>query len=447
VKWAALAFVLGGTIALARWLRSNSRELPKIGVVIGLLPFLLGPLHLYMAIVSWAEWPGYVHGIEFSVLDACALALLFALPHSRYKMPFRICMVIYFLAALFSVLQSDVPMASLFYCWQLLRMYFIFYVVTKACYVSGFTVNVLKGMAAGLIFEAFVAVWERFVLGNIQASGTEGHQNTLGLISHLIAFPFFGLLLTRRTGWLPLAVVVAAVVIEIATTSRATLGLAGLGYLMLFLASANREWTKRKATIMLAASVFAVTITPLAVLSFNSRFALEKAQGLDSDYDERLAFETAASMILEDHPLGVGVNQYVIVANVYGYNARAGVAPVAGSLAAHVHNVYKLVSAESGYYGLVAFLTLLFRGFYVAASCGLRNRQDQRGDLSLGVAVGFFVFYLHCKYEWVFVTFDLQYVYAIELGFIAAISQQVASSRTTTGPLWSVSKVESPKLR
>ena len=47
VRWAASAFVLGGTIALAGWLRSNSRELLKIGVAIGLLPFLLGPLHLY----------------------------------------------------------------------------------------------------------------------------------------------------------------------------------------------------------------------------------------------------------------------------------------------------------------------------------------------------------------------------------------------------------------
>ena len=361
MKWAALAFLLGAAIALGGWLRSNPRELPNMGVVMGFLPFIIGPLHFYMAIVSWSEWPGYVKGIEFSVLDACGLSLFIALPRTHHKTPFRISMAIYFIATLFSVLQSAVPMASLFYCWQLLRVYFTFYVVARACLIRYFTLNVLKGLAAGLILQAFVAVFERLILGDVQASGTEGHQNTLGLISHLIVFPMFALFLAKKTGWLPMVTVLAGVVVEIATTSRATLGLAVLGYLVLFLASALREWTRRKTMIICVASVLAVAVSPLAVLSFNSRFAGE--MGLNSDYDERAAFEKAASMMLEDHPLGVGVNEYVVAANTYGYNNRAGVIPVATSLGANVHDVYKLVAAESGYFGLGAFLILFSYSF------------------------------------------------------------------------------------
>jgi hypothetical protein len=446
VKWAALAFLLGAAIALAGWLRSNPRELPNMGVVMGFLPFIIGPLHFYMAIVSWSEWPGYVKGIEFSVLDACALSLFIALPRRHHKTPFRIPMAIYFIASLFSVLQSAAPMASLFYCWQLLRVYCTFYVVARACLIQYFTLNVLKGLAAGLILEAFVAAFERFILGDVQASGTEAHQNTLGLISHLIVFPMFALLLAKKTGWLPMVTVLAAVVVEIATTSRATLGLAVLGYLVLFLASALREWTRRKTMIICVASVLAVAMSPLVILSFNSRFAAET--GLNPDYDERAAFEKAASMMLEDHPLGVGVNEYVVAVNTYGYNNRAGVVPVASSLGANVHNVYKLVAAESGYFGLSAFLILLSYSFYVAISCGWRcAARDQRGDLLLGIATGFIVFCLHCRYEWVFVTFQLQYVYAIDLGLVAGISQQLGYwQRKDAFPARGVVEISRPGL-
>jgi hypothetical protein len=43
------------------------------------------------------------------------------------------------------------------------------------------------------------------------------------------------------------------------------------------------------------------------------------------------------------------------------------------------------------------------------------------------------VFYFHCQYEWVFVTFELQYLYAIELGLVAGISQQLARKGRRTG--------------
>ena len=130
---------------------------------------------------------------------------------------------------------------------------------------------------------------------------------------------------------------------------------------------------------------------------------------------------------------------YVLAANTYGYSTRAGVIPSFGSLSANVHDVYKLVAAESGYPGLISFLLLLFSGFYLAASRGWRHRGDPRGDLLLGIAVAFLVFDFHCQYEWVFVTFELQYLYAIELGLVAGISQQLARKGRQTGAIVRIS--------
>ena len=69
MKWAALAIALAVILPLSDWLRRNPRETPKIWMLVGFLPFGIGAFHLYMAIISWAEWPGHVKGLELSILD------------------------------------------------------------------------------------------------------------------------------------------------------------------------------------------------------------------------------------------------------------------------------------------------------------------------------------------------------------------------------------------
>jgi len=132
VKWAALAIALGAIAPVASWLRHNPHQAPKIWILMGFLPFAVGPFHLYMAAISWAEWPGYVKGVELSILDILALALYFSLPHGGSAIPFRTSMALYFLAVLLSAFQSPVPVAALFYPWQLARMFLVYAVVAKA---------------------------------------------------------------------------------------------------------------------------------------------------------------------------------------------------------------------------------------------------------------------------------------------------------------------------
>ena len=61
----------------------------------------------------------------------------------------------------------------------------------------------------------------------------------------------------------------------------------------------------------------------------------------------------AAKMIIADHPLGVGPNQYLLVANIGGYSSRAGVAWNAANRSAPVHNSYYFITAELGFVGLI----------------------------------------------------------------------------------------------
>jgi O-antigen ligase len=421
LKWLGLVILLLTTIALSAWVRRNPQATPKIMIVVGFLPFGMIPFHLFMAVISWPDWPGHVKGIEFSVLDALALALYLGLPRRGDNLPFRASMACYFFAVVFSVFQAAVPMAAAFYVWQLARMFLVFAAVSRACTDPGAADGLLTGMAAGLCMEAGVAVWGRFAMGVLQGGGTAGHQNLLGLMSHFIAFPFFAMLLSGKRGWVPAAAMLAGVTVEVLTTSRATIGLAVFSYAAMFMISALRRWTGRKALVLLVAVGVLAAVTPVVLSSFDRRFAVEG----QSDYDERAAFLAAASMMLSDHPLGVGPNSYVPAANVEGYNARAGVALSAGSLSAHVHNVYWLVAAETGYFGLATYLFVLFVPLAAAFGCGWRARGDQRGDLLLGIGVALLTVYIHSCFEWIFITFEAQYMFVMEVGLMVGVARQL----------------------
>src|SRR5258708_24919325 len=111
-------------------------------------------------------------------------------------------------------------------------------------------------------------------------------------------------------------------------------------------------------------------------------------------------------MMVGDHPMGVGANHYVIVANTEGYSDRAGVIPTSGSRGANVHNVYWLVLAETGYVGIAAFLLLLAQPLFMAFRTAWSHRRDWRGDVLLGLGVALLAVYVHSLLEWAFLTFQ-----------------------------------------
>ena len=102
---------------------------------------------------------------------------------------------------------------------------------------------------------------------------------------------------------------------------------------------------------------------------------------------------------------------------------RAGVAWISGGVP--VHNAYWLVAAETGYLGIITFVIMLLRPLAVAFLCGWRNRRDQRGDLLLGLGVALLLVYVHSFYEFVFITSEVQYMFAVTAGMVAGLAQQL----------------------
>jgi O-Antigen ligase len=416
-----LIITLAAIVPLSWWLRRNPHETPKIWILMGFLPFVLVPLHLYVAVISWPEWQGFIQGAEFSVLDALALALYLSLPGGPRPLPFRLSMALYFFAVLLATLQARAPLAAIFYPCQLARMFLVYAAVTRGVGADPRVAPALmKGMAAGLVMEAGIAIWQRFGLGVLQVDGTFPAQNQLGLVSHFVVFPFFALLLTGPRGWLPPAVVLAGMVIEALTTSRAALGIGGLGFATVFLLSAARLWTSRKILVLMLGGAMIAILVPPVLSSFEQRESVNSTAG--SDY-ERDALLRAAAMIFSEYPLGIGPNHFLITANIEGYNQKAGVPP--NSRTSIVHNVYWLGAVETGYLGLVTFVLLLLQPLRIAFLCSWRYRGDKRGDFCLGLGVALLTVYIHCFFEWVFVDFQTQYMFALNVGLVAGLAQQL----------------------
>jgi O-antigen ligase len=423
VKWVGLFLVLAAIVPVSRWVRQNPSEAPKLWMLMGFLPFALSFVHLNMALISWLNWPGYVKGAEFSVLDGLAIALYLSLPRSRHPLPFRFSMALYLFATVLSAVQAAEPTAALFYTWQVARVFLVYATVARGSSVDPrVPFAILKGMAAALIVEVVVAAWQRFGEGMLQAPGTVYHQNLLGMMTHFVALPIFALLLSGPAGWMVIAAPIG-IVIDVLTVSRGVLGFALVGFVTILILSILRKWTARKRTVLALAALSALLLSPVAISSFENRLSNQAA--IASSDDERAIFERAARMMLSDNPLGQGANHYVMAANLKGYNQRAGVPTDTSNEGANVHNVYYLIAAETGYPGLITFLLLLLRPMTVAFLCGWNSRGDQRGDLLIGLGAGLLIVYIHSLFEWIFVFLETQYLFALNIGLVAGLATQL----------------------
>jgi O-antigen ligase len=429
VKWLVLVSCLVLVVPISAWLRGNPGRSLKLWTLLGFLPFVVNYFHFYMAAYS-IEWGGYVKGAEVSVLDLIALSLYISLPAKQHPLAFRFSMVFYFVATVLSVLQALTPIQSLFYPWQLARMFLVYATVTKGCADPRVMWALMKGMAAALIMEAVVIVWQRFGLGLFITGGTLGHQNLLGLMSHLVTLPFFALLLTGKRGALPAAVVLAGVIIDVSTASRATIGLSAFGFAAIFVLSAIGNWTPRKARVLLIGVLAIAVLAPAAMLSLEKRFEVVPLGDDDSGYDERGAYKAAAAMMLSDHPMGIGANHFAVIGNVGHYYEKADVGAYALGRAGNVHNIYYLVAAETGYLGLIAFLIFLSAPLIVAFRCGWRNLSDERGSLLLGFGVALLTVYIHSWVEWSLATFSAEYLLVMTIGLVASNARQLGYWRS-----------------
>ena len=443
MKWVFLLLLLMMTPALASDFRRHPRHLLAAAFMIGLLPFVMSPLHLYVAPVSWPAWPGSVKGIEISLLDALAVAIIVATRPIKTPMMFKVALGVVVTALIISTLAAAQIWPSAFYGWQLLRAVLVYLAVARAsAQHSAFPIRVLLGMGLGLAIEAITAAMQ-YAGGTAQAGGNFGHQNLLGMASMFVALPAFALLLAGQRTALVIGLLGCEAVIVFAGGSRAAIGLFGIGLVVCMVLSVWHRSSGRKAVISAVAFLALAAAAPVMMLAIERRSDERRAASID----ERGRFIDAAQMIIADHPLGVGANNYVIVANLGGYSDRAGVPWNTSERAAPVHNFYYLFAAELGLLGFVGLVMLLAAIIVSGLRALKRVEWSERSELLVGVTAAAIVSSAHFAFEWVAMTFYIHYLLAINTGLLVALGaaqKRIAPWQQPKPHQWEKASVEQP---
>lgn len=424
MKWAILAGGILVALVAGRRLRSLEWTHPWIVGALGFLPFMA--LKRTSISVVFENYPrGDSMGLEVTLVDFMALVALMAIPARRAPFPYRIVVPLYAAVALGSLLLAPEPLLGFFSVWKLARMVLLMFALTRAFQDPQRPADWLKGIALGVGLAFFQAAMQRFVEGLGQSMGTFPHQNSMGMACNLLLPIVLSIILAGEGGVVAWITASCASIAVILSLSRGSLMMMLLGIVLTYLVSCVRHFSWRKNLIALGGLVVGAALLAVSFGSIARRF--ETAPEVSAIGRE--IYQDEASLMLHDHPLGVGINQWSWVSTHMGYGERAGLLPMdVGGIA---HHIYWLTLAELGYAGFVAFMLLLLAPLRHALPAVWRRKDDIRGDVLAGVCVGLLVTDIHGTLEWAWRQTQVGYLYWSVMALAWALARQLAPSRLT----------------
>lgn len=415
MRWVALVLIALSLPVFIAWLSQGGKRRDQALMAIGAMVFLTGDLQIDAALITWPQWHGTAKGIVISPMDMLALALIATRGSGADNLPFRVLLALYSLPILLSLAFASVPMASSFVFVQLLQMIVLFVAIAGELGRPAALRSLLVGLSIGLMIQAGYVIQQKLT-GVVQATGTMGHQNLLGMMVELAILPLIAAVLNGEKHKLIYTGIVAGLIVVAGGGSRGAMGIIGAGILLLTILELARRITPRKIKILGLGALALAVFVPLGLATLENRFG---DSSLVTEEEQRAAFERAARAIAADYPFGVGANLYVPVANTQGYADNAGVAWIEANRSAPVHNAYLLARAETGWAGQVTLLALLLVPAIVGVRFAFANRRGRAEGIALGSAMAIVAIAIHSNYEFAWHVRQPQMLFFLNLAVIA----------------------------
>ena len=422
MRYVALAVILLSLPLFVAWLQSGQRNRDIAMTLLGAFVFAGGSLQLDAAFISWPTWPGTSRGFLISPTDTLALALLFTRKRSGKGLPFIWLMAAYLAVLALSATYSRVPMASAFAVWDFGRVILVFLAVGGELARPAAYLALLRGFSLGLIVQAGYVI-EQKLSGVVQASGTMGHQNLLGMMTEIVFLNLLVAMLEGERSWLVRLGALSGVIIVAAGGSRGAMAMMGAASVLLIVLSLMRSRTSGKVAIAATGVAMLLAATPIAMITLKDRFG---ELTVTTEETQREAMERAARAISADHPFGVGANLYTTVSNMDGYAARAGVSWFGANLTVPAHNAYLVARAELGYHGQAVFALLMLIPMVGGLTHAFRHRRSRSDGWTLGPATALGAAVIHSSFEF------NAYTYAVLLPLsmnIAIVASRIRAAR------------------
>ncbi len=389
LKYFVLAAALLAIPPLGLFLRGNKSTTEKLVFLLGAL---LWTQLMTVNIASHETYRGVDRGFEFTSIDLLAWTLMVALPAPKQGAPYKLVQLLFFVPCALSVIHAQVPLYTAFSLWKLLRMY-VFVLAMWRIVVEPRRLNfLLDGLCAGLIFQAFWCTKLRYLDHHHQIAGVFSHKNSLGMAVNIVLpvmlarFMYTG---SRISG----AAVAAGALCIVFSLSRGSLTMMVVGLSTVYFVSMLRGVNGRKVAITLGGVFGALVIVAKSFDTILRRF--ESAP--ETSAGARVKFKEVAHMMIDDQPLGIGMNMYSWEIQ-HHYGPRLGLPETEAGVA---HHVYWLTTAECGWLGIVTYLVLLAVVYVAALRAFVAGRKDYRGQLAMGCLAGLTVMYMQGTLEWV----------------------------------------------
>jgi O-antigen ligase/polysaccharide polymerase Wzy-like membrane protein len=283
--------------------------------------------------------------------------------------------------------------------WELLRFaraYCVFLLSVNLVRTRADVLTYLHAIVSLILLQGAVSGLQ-ILQGIYRVHGTYAHSNPLGITMVLLGPTALSLFFVGSRNRLVRGLAFAgATLVVVYTRSRASLALAGLGIAAVTCGLLARGLLYGRPrllrNVILASSLGILLSLPIAAKVADGVLARFR-EAPESSGESREVANQAARDMLSDHPLGVGLNNYVhYLGRGYGEEIEEGDRTI-------VHHLYWLMGAETGYPGLLLTFAACASFLWLGAA-GACARDDWFASVALGLGVGLGCCLLQHLLEW-----------------------------------------------
>ncbi len=392
---------------------------------------------------SLEEYRGPDRGFEVSLVDLIFLGLLPAVFAKRDKkwLPYNILIQsFYALLCIISVFStgSDGQIFSLFTCFKMLKLVVVYWVSVNAFKV-GLRINDLaQAYLVMAVFLTFTALKQKYLWGFYRIIGPFDHSNTIPMYIAMLIPPLY-LWSSCQPGlpkWKTIAGAAGCLGMMfciLATQSRAGIFLVGgsLGASVMLSVIRSRRMPKPQMKRVHAMAAVILLLAFLGGLKALNTIITRFKTAPEQSEEARHEFNIAASLMLKDHPLsGIGINRFPrVLTKEVRYNGHI-VVMANEEQAGVAHHIYWLTAAELGYPGLITFVLIWFRMWYLPLRTSFRGKSFEYTFL-VGFPLGFQTLYLIGFLEWAFRLSPVMYLFTIQSGIAVGLATELLEKNHT----------------
>jgi O-antigen ligase len=386
---------------------------------------------------------GTTRGFEMTLLDVLALSVLVGSlvsprhPFGRWYWPAGIGLLAVFIAyAAGSVLLAEPYLTGMFELHKMVRGVVVLAAAAAFVRTERELQFLVFALGAGVFIETLFGLKQRYWNGMDRVDGTVFHPNTLSMYLCMVTPVLAAAALARFPHWLRAwcgAAVGAAAVCILLTVSRA--GIPIFAVTLLGVAAWCLDWRITVRKLVVTALIFAggALVVRQSWDTLVERFTQASLQEeyLDPEKEGRGVYLRWAKAILDDHPHGVGLNNWsYYVSRHYGpqfgyyyedYGDFSNPEWEVRPHAAPAHNLFALTAGELGYAGGALFLVLWLRWLQLGSTFLLRRWDEPMHRIGVGLFFGTCGIFLQSMTEWTYRQTVIFFTFSTLMGVLASL--------------------------